>query len=618
MVTFWIALILLLGLFLSSTSRWRATIPFLMMAVYFGHQYGLEKQYNFGFDDAFYFSYLPSVWIDHDLDFTNQYKETHFPADIFTRQTPTGALKNEFPIGPALCWSPFFILADGITMLSGMPRTGYGPLYVNFCIVGNIVLCFLGLYMIFGWIASFYRPLIAGTSAAVAWAATSIYVYSTRIFLVSETVSMFSVALLVFLTLKSDRKKTYVAVFVGLAGALTVLVRFHNALFLLAPLLFWTRDAVHSRNWAAFGRRLLCFSLGFACGLCPQMLVWKLLYGTWFVNTGQYLLWWRNPLVLEVLFSARKGLFVWTPLAFFSLLGLGFFWRASRFWCVVFLLIFAGNIYVNAAQWDWWGSTAFGARRFSNCLIIFAAGLAAILEFFTRKKVVVAVPVWLFIGSLVGLNFLLTRSYRRGKLQYDHADRMSEVVGISPYNLLLPLINAMEFPIQFEYHHKYGMDLYHPESEFFIGEDILYFQQRHGNLVAGQANPVFGSGWDRNESAFKGRIVRVCRTSDCSLILPLFFKYDTDLTAELILGGPGKGSQNVDFLLNGEMVFSKMVHGEQTTVILPFYKWDFQKRMNNLTLHIRPLVSTSIPQETFLYSLQFRATEFRRPQAITQ
>src|SRR5437763_13335942 len=59
-------------------------------------------------DGEYYYVYLPSMWLDGDLDLANQYHAGHNPYQ--TRKTATGRPGNFFGIGPALFESPWFLL----------------------------------------------------------------------------------------------------------------------------------------------------------------------------------------------------------------------------------------------------------------------------------------------------------------------------------------------------------------------------------------------------------------------------------------------------------------------------------------------------------------------------
>lgn len=87
--------------------------------------------YGVGGDGIGYYAYLPSLIIDHDLNFENQYlsspwinssnkfmdkntmmKQLH---DQLLERTSTEYIPNTFPIGSAILWLPFFILSLVLT-----------------------------------------------------------------------------------------------------------------------------------------------------------------------------------------------------------------------------------------------------------------------------------------------------------------------------------------------------------------------------------------------------------------------------------------------------------------------------------------------------------------------
>jgi hypothetical protein len=59
-----------------------------------------------GSDGAYYYVYVRSIVIDHDLNFANEYAYYRLPA-IANSPTPTGLAPNKYAIGPALLWIPF-------------------------------------------------------------------------------------------------------------------------------------------------------------------------------------------------------------------------------------------------------------------------------------------------------------------------------------------------------------------------------------------------------------------------------------------------------------------------------------------------------------------------------
>src|SRR5262249_19526674 len=113
----------------------------------------------------------------------------------------------------------------------------------------------------------------------------------------------------------------------------------------------------------------------------PQMIVWKQLYGDWVtVPMGKNSMRWFSPALLPVLFSARNGLFSWTPLVAVSLLGLAALYRQEQRLAVGLIITLLAQWWVNASVVDWWGGSAFGSRRFVDSSVIFVLGLAGLLH----------------------------------------------------------------------------------------------------------------------------------------------------------------------------------------------------------------------------------------------
>jgi hypothetical protein len=72
-------------------------------------------------DEVQYFSYLRSLWFDHDVSFENEYRyfydhhiaqSADFHRTFLELETATGRRINYGTIGCAILWSPFYAIAD--------------------------------------------------------------------------------------------------------------------------------------------------------------------------------------------------------------------------------------------------------------------------------------------------------------------------------------------------------------------------------------------------------------------------------------------------------------------------------------------------------------------------
>src|SRR3954465_5599314 len=71
-----------------------------------------------GVDGRYYWAYLTSLALDHDLDLENQYADPESGNYYEYSRTPPGRLANPFSLGPALLWMPFFAVAHAASLVA--------------------------------------------------------------------------------------------------------------------------------------------------------------------------------------------------------------------------------------------------------------------------------------------------------------------------------------------------------------------------------------------------------------------------------------------------------------------------------------------------------------------
>lgn len=339
-----------------------------------------------GADAAYYYAYLPSLFLDGDIDLTNQYKIT----GNYYRfgKTRVGRPANVFGIGPAVFQSPFFALGHLIAVVSGDRRDGFSVWETRLSMWSSALFAVAGL--IAAWRLS--RRRVAGKFAAyvgplAALAAGPVLYYAVR---QPGYAHPYATCLCAWLIERWDASysgvrprplKSWLTIG-ALAGAMT-LARPQLAPWGLVCFAAIVDDIRHrSRTpWPAMLLRWLA-ALGVSVlFILPQLIAWKALYDCWYlVPQGEDFMRWDQVLWIETLFSARNGLFPWAPLYLPLFLGLFLLVRkAPRLvgWLVVGTLVQA---FINGAVWDWWAGGSFGGRRFDSCYIAFALGGAALLE----------------------------------------------------------------------------------------------------------------------------------------------------------------------------------------------------------------------------------------------
>lgn len=332
-------------------------------------------------DAPYYYVYLPSL-LHGDLDFTDEYKETHNWYHL--GQTPTGMPANVFGIGPAVFEVPFFVTGHAIALVTGARSDGFSSWEIR-------LYTWASIFFSVGAIVFAYRlarrrlnltTLALVGPVACALAGPVVY-YAVRQPGYAHPLATFFAAWFVDEwdrsyddTPRTRRTWLKLGALLGAAAlarpqlALWGVLLVHPAVEDVRA----TRDAKVALNWlAGAAAALVVFS--------PQLVAWKILYGDFYVvPQGPDFMRWDAPCWSETLFSSRNGLFTWAPAYLaFAIALCALVRRLPRL--VLFLLLgVALQAIANGAAWDWWAGGSFGGRRFDSTYVAFAFGAAVIVE----------------------------------------------------------------------------------------------------------------------------------------------------------------------------------------------------------------------------------------------
>ena len=357
-----------------------------------------------GADAAYYYAYLPSLVLDGDLDFTNEYRVTknwyRFGA------APTGRPSNVFGIGPAIFQLPAFVVGHVGARVAGARGDGFSA-WETTLVLWTGIPCGVGAMLLAYRLARRRAggPAAAYLGALGALVAGPLLYYAIRQPGYAHPYAALMAALLVerwdasFDRGAGDRgagageggvgdgaagpRSLRTWIVLGAAAGAAALARPQLALWgLLLPVAMV--DDLRRRGgvplvriagrWVAAGAAAL---LAFA----PQLLAWKAIYGAWYVvPQGEGFLRWDAPAWSETLFSSRNGLLPWAPLYAPMALGLLLLARRGVRLPLALALGVFGQALVNGAAWDWWAGGSFGGRRFDSAYVAFAVGAAALIE----------------------------------------------------------------------------------------------------------------------------------------------------------------------------------------------------------------------------------------------
>jgi hypothetical protein len=348
-------------------------------------------------DGIGYFSYLHSIVVDHDLDFTNEYAAVraqhvvYYPLLIESR-TSTGLLADYFPVGAAIISLPVY-LATLAFRPAAEPQ--FGPPFSAALTLVSLLVGLVALAVAFRLATAVTdrRSTLAGVIGAAA--ATPFIYYLLYEPSYSHTFSACAVGVFLYAWWSGrDRRSAWGWLALGLLGGLMGLIRYQDGPLLLIGLLDRPRRLWH----------LLPFGAGVLIAFSPQLVVDQVLFGSLLparpagqdlaLIPGHY---------FDVLFSSFHGLFSWNPILLLAVVG--FLFVPDRRLQLAFAYAFVLEVLLGGAAPDWFGGYAFGMRRFVSLTPFFAIGLAAVAQRLSPKL------TWTGLGVFVAWNLILIANF---------------------------------------------------------------------------------------------------------------------------------------------------------------------------------------------------------------
>lgn len=371
-----------------------------------------------------YYVYLPAIFIHHSFDynFINEPWEKHYK---YAHNNPKGAFVvlsgekelNKYPPGVAYFQAPFFFAAHIVAKMTGREADGYSNIYMYFMCIGAIFWQYI-FFKILQRIFRFYNlsqtaiaftvPLLSfGTNI---WFYTQIFGTYSHIYTLLSISLFFYGGLQFFSSGNANKGKYFFWMLFGFSLALITRNINVIAILLLPCMGFKLKEfpiylAALKNKFALIGL-FLSFCLIFS-----MFLFWKLQTDHWFVDSyPDEHFYWGSPQIFKSLFSAHKGWFTYTPLAFIGLIGLYF---APRKLALNFLAVLALVIYITSSWWCWDYGTAFSMRAYIDWYLVIALGIGFLIEHLLQRRFALSVLITICI-LLSGINLLQSVQFMRG------------------------------------------------------------------------------------------------------------------------------------------------------------------------------------------------------------
>lgn len=369
-------------------------------------------------DGVGYVACLRSAVVERNLDLSDEYEYLagHIRADAWglptrflsksaqqpgidpTFHTPqpdpvTGRTPSYFSMGPPIAWAPAYLAAHGLALLRGGTGSaeganGYGGLYYLAIALSSLAFGAAGLVLAYRF-ATLAAPRREALWAVLTMAGASpllYYLYLAPSYGHALTVLTSSAFFLYWWrTRHADRAAAWFRW--GLLAGVLFLVRWNDVVLAIPVFAVEASRLLKGdgtrRTGASVRLLLACVSaaiLGFILTASPQFGAWQYFHGRpWVRYPVDYIVftpegWWGT------LFSARHGLFVWTPVALLAVAGIFRLFRRDRELagvCLAALLLLVAS---NGTVRDWWGGASFGMRRLVSGTPLLALGFAVFLD----------------------------------------------------------------------------------------------------------------------------------------------------------------------------------------------------------------------------------------------
>jgi len=378
-----------------------------------------------------YYSYLPAVFIEHDLSlsFLNDCKHKHQGERYWPNKTPNGNYVIKMSMGMSLSYLPFFFMAHIYAKLFNYEPYGFSEPYQFAILISSLFYFIIGLYFLQKILSNYFNNNIILFSIFCLCFGTNIFWTLTLGAGISHPVNFMLMAIFLHYTIHWKIDSSYkTSLLLGILIGLLTLIRPINILASLF-FIFFHFNKLYQFHFNKNSIRPLLkhfIIIGFFALLVfsPQLIYWKYISNQFLFNSyvGEHF-YFNNPHIIEGLFSFRKGWLVYTPMMLFSLIGLFFLKDKLKAFTIPIILFLVIYIYVCFSWWCWWYGGSFGQRALIDVYPFLAIPFAAFLQKLSHASKILRKSLYFIIFFFIFLNLLQTAQAKYNILHYDSMTR---------------------------------------------------------------------------------------------------------------------------------------------------------------------------------------------------
>jgi len=356
-----------------------------------------------------YYAYLPAIFIYHDLNFgffEKIEKEKYYDKNLYYDYTSgsNGKRINKYYCGTALVQLPFFLIAHYSSYLLNFDMDGYTKPYPILISIAALFYLWIGLLFLNLTLKTYHFSERTRAFTLIASVfGTHLFYYSVGELGMSHVYSfafmnMFIYYLRQYFIFFKRKHLLLLSIILGII----VLIRPINGMILfIIP--FVAGNYTNLKNGIKkimnYKKQSLFAFIVFTLIISIQFIIYK-------ISTDQYLVYsygdegfnFMSPQIFNILFSYKKGLFLYTPILLLSLTGAYFLWKNARFEFYSFFGFFFLITYILSSWWCWYYGGSFSSRVYVEYIAVFMILLGTLIERVNRK--------WIrnmFISSIIAL-----------------------------------------------------------------------------------------------------------------------------------------------------------------------------------------------------------------------
>lgn len=345
-------------------------------------------------DGAGYYDYLPSIFILKDFNRKSIaiHKDSIQYNRVLTSNFHVSYLNhkvNKYPIGTALLQSPFFFVSFFIISLQKDTFTGFEMIFQKGVLYAAFFYLLLGLYFLYNLLKLYKTNLFVNLFVLMVTVyGTNIIHYSTFDASYSHVFSFALISSFLFFTklftIKNNTRILYICF--ALLGLIILTRQINILIVLFIPFLFNSFEDFKHCIFVIFKNQKQAIALGFFI----LLIILSFQCIAWYIQTGSFILYsYQNehfnffrPEIINLLVSYKKGLFIYTPLLFISLVSLMiyYFLKKDSYHLITWILPFLIISYVFSSWWCWYYGASLGMRVFVDYYAVFMLPLGIVLN----------------------------------------------------------------------------------------------------------------------------------------------------------------------------------------------------------------------------------------------